>query len=367
MTATHKVIHGDSREVLARMRESSVAAIVTDPPYELGFMAKSWDKQGISFDPKFWSLCLRVLKPGGHLVSFAGTRTQHRIACAIEDAGFEIRDTLMWLFGSGFPKSLDVSKAIDKHLGKERTDARGNTYRVPNASTLAKPQFASLAGRRAEGDDQVDYTDTEPATPEAAQWDGWGTALKPAYESIILARKPLDGTVAENVLEHSVGGINVDGTRIGTERMPTISAGEARLGTFERRNMVTPERIGRWPANVILDEEAAAMLDEQAGERPGMPRTTKRRGDSSKGYGIGQGMIDDASVSPGFGDSGGPSRFFYSAKAGRLERELGLMKIPPVSGAEAVGRKEDSQGLESPRAGSGREAKGMSIRNTHPT
>jgi len=224
---------------MQEMAPGSIDAIVCDPPYELGFMGKAWDSTGVAYQPETWAACLRVLKPGGHLLAFGGSRTYHRMACAIEDAGLQIRDQIMWLYGTGFPKSLDVSKAI-------------------NAT---------------------------PTTNAARQWDGWGTALKPAHEPIVVARKPLIGTVAANVQKHGTGALNIDGCRVGSSILPAVRAGQARLGTFERKDMVTSERVGRWPANIILDEEAGAILDEQ---------------------------------------SEGVSRFFYCPKAGRGEREAGL-------------------------------------------
>ena len=202
------LILGDSRAKLAEMDEGSIDAICCDPPYEIGFMGKKWDGTGIAYDPDFWRLCLNVLKPGGHLVSFGACRTYHRIACAIEDAGFEIRDSLHWLFGSGFPKSLDISKAIDKAAGAER-EVIG-----PGINAAAKARHAA----RHIAADTVTYFGapdgpaiTAPATPEAQQWDGWGSALKPAHEPVVLARKPLAGTIAETVLEYGTGGLNVDG------------------------------------------------------------------------------------------------------------------------------------------------------------
>ena len=238
MTAT--LHHGDCREVMASMPEASVDAIVCDPPYGLEFMGKGWD-HGVPGVP-FWIEALRVLKPGGHLLAFGGTRTSHRLTCAIEDAGFEVRDCLMWLYGSGFPKSLDVSKAIDKAWGDG-------------------------------------ITDTAPATEAAQTWEGWGTALKPAWEPIIMARKPLIGTVAANVLEHGTGAINVDASRIGTS--DDLNGGAYAKDGKERHDGTGSWRYkreggageyeqpqGRWPANVLLDPEAAAMLDEQSGETP---------------------------------------------------------------------------------------------------
>jgi hypothetical protein len=204
--------HGDNRQILPTLAENSVDAIVTDPPYELGFMGKSWDASGVAFDPATWREALRVLKPGGHLIAFSGSRTYHRMAVAIEDAGFEIRDQIMWIYGSGFPKSHNISKGIDKAAGVEREilgiarlqpDIRGNNY---------------AQGQREYGGDTVPQYITKPATDEAKQWEGWGTALKPAHEPMVLARKPLIGTVAANVLTYGTGGLNIDGARVGMKK-----------------------------------------------------------------------------------------------------------------------------------------------------
>ena len=309
------IYHGDCRDVLLTMPDASVDAVVTDPPYELGFMGKAWDASGIAYDSAMWGEVLRVLKPGGHLLAFGGTRTWHRMVVAIEDAGFEIRDELAWLYGSGFPKSLDVSKAIDKAAGAER-EVVGVAAGAGTANTASLGVFAPT------------YDATLPATPEAATWQGWGTALKPAHEPICLARKPLVGTVAANVLEHGTGALNVDGCRIATDDERRRNArggdnglnGESAFRIRERRAQEQPETSGRWPANVLLDEEAAALLDEQsgtltsgkmaAGTRPRGERTTYGR-DAAGGY-------ETRTDTPG--DTGGASRFFYVAKASTAER-----------------------------------------------
>ena len=225
MTDKLTLHHGDCLQVLRSLPDCSVDSIVTDPPYGLSFMGKRWDYDVPSVD--VWVECLRVLKPGGHLLAFAGTRTQHRMAVRIEDAGFEIRDMIAWVYGSGFPKSLDVSKAIDKAAGAEREVVGQRTTGIGtgNGSTPIM------------GDGNRDIT--APSTDAAKQWQGWGTALKPALEPITVARKPLIGTVAENVLQHGTGAINVDGGRV---------------------------EGGRWPANFIHDgsEEATDLLGASA-------------------------------------------------------------------------------------------------------
>jgi len=250
----NRLFLGDCLDGLRQLPDASVDAVVTDPPYGLSFMGKKWDYDVPSVE--VWAECLRVLKPGGHLLAFAGTRTQHRMAVRIEDAGFEIRDMIAWVYGSGFPKSLDVSKAIDKAAGAEREvvgfQARGNSVNT---------DFMS-------GGNNI----TAPATDAARQWAGWGTALKPALEPITVARKPLSGTVAATVLEHGTGALNVDGCR--------VEAGSDHAANCSRSNVtgiwaphtgaggVSTEAHpqGRWPANLIHDggEEAAGLLGEAA-------------------------------------------------------------------------------------------------------
>jgi DNA modification methylase len=475
--------HGDCLVVLPTLDADSVDAVVTDPPYGLGFMGKEWDGGGVAFDPATWEAVARVLKPGGHLVAFGGTRTFHRLACAIEDAGFEIRDCLSWLYGSGFPKSLDVSKAIDKAAGAEREATREATR-----STTAISWDQRGSGERARFD--------LPATEEARQWEGWGTALKPAYEPVIVAQKPYDlqailaiigshldrletewqaqaadpttltgaaagsldltatspsgsetttcwnivsswracwadlcgamststiGTttrlttdlrtlssclsritlasirahlsrppgsmplvsgadalfgsvvlstrailalsadapaidstplgflaavegssspawepiilarkplsersVAANVLRHGTGGVNVDACRIGTggEKTPApLRRGDsAPWFTTASQNLGGNDTLGRWPANVVLDEEAARLLDEQGGERPSGSRVAGVR--TGLGY---HGANGDGGPAIE-GSAGGAARFFYTAKADSAERSEGLGK-----------------------------------------
>lgn len=250
---------GDNREVLPLIDERA-AAVVTDPPYGLSFMGKGWDK-GVP-GVKFWQIISDAMLPGAHLLAFGGTRTYHRMAVAIEDAGYEIRDTLQWLYGSGFPKSHDVSKAIDKRAGAEREVIGRDPYYSPGRKqTIGDGEKYGKGG----SEDETAWV-TAPATPEAEQWQGWGTALKPAYEPVIMARKPLIGTVAANVLQHGTGAINLDACRI--EAPGGLTKGGALIGSspnpMNRERGVTENRprasehaAGRWPANVILDEEAA--------------------------------------------------------------------------------------------------------------
>jgi site-specific DNA-methyltransferase (adenine-specific) len=270
---------GDCRGIIATLPDNSVDSIVTDPPYELGFMGKKWDATGIAYDVTLWEQCLRVLKPGGHLLAFGGTRTYHRMTCAIEDSGFEIRDCIVWLYSSGFPKSHNVSLSIDKMNGHKN---RGRA--IPTASTF-----------QASDTEQKHKLVSNPVGPYIAKsehslkWDGWGTALKPANEPIVLARKPLTGTVAANVTEYGTGAMNIDGTRIdmGDEYDPDKvqrqqhSAG-AIDGAFGAASLVGKEiptynAKGRWPANVIANEN----MNEEWGKyffTPKASRTERNAG-----------------------------------------------------------------------------------------
>lgn len=306
--------HGDCIEIMRTLDDNSIDAIVTDPPYELGFMGKSWDASGIAYNVDMWREALRVLKPGGHLLAFSGSRTYHRMTCAIEDAGFEVRDQIMWVYGSGFPKSLDVSKAIDKAAGAER-EVIGQEKRGGGR------QFADGASGFARG--MVDIT--VPSTDEARQWDGWGTALKPAHEPICVARKPLVGTVAANVLEFGAGALNIDDCRIegaveGPGTTPRSSVGGTRgsmAGAMDRTDYDGSK--GRWPANLIHDgsDEVVALF----------PNTTsgamKREvgayeGESATGF-----LRGRSGPSNQHGDTGSAARFFYCAKASKSDRGAG--------------------------------------------
>src|SRR5699024_9186359 len=249
-------------ETMNAMPPESVDAIITDPPYGLGFMGKKWD--GLPPSLEWAEACYRVLKPGGHIAAFGGTRTWHRLAVAIEDAGFEMRDSLAWLYGSGFPKSHDVSKGIDKLAGAERTEVIGKGWHASTngaaGNTMGRFSEEYQPGDCAKGRDLL-----APATPEAAQWTGWGTALKPAFEPIVLARKPLaEKTVARNVLAHGTGAINVNACRIATSDILGRASGGWLKGGYvggespQWDSRGTTVEGGRWPANVLLDHHAAA-------------------------------------------------------------------------------------------------------------
>ncbi len=349
------MIEGDCVEIMSsRIPEKSVASIVTDPPYGLKFMGKGWDDMGHGSEQQAWHYrwaveALRVLKPGGYLLAFGGTRTYHRLVSAIEDAGFEIRDQIQWLYGTGFPKSHDVAKALDKTAGFWRGRA-GAVISDNVAMTAANYE------RTEKGD---------PITSEAKQWEGWGTALKPAHEPIVLARKPFTGTVAANVLEHGVGALNIDESRIdtidslggGAETQtrsdqkghegwtrPWMEREEDQKAHAERvrDNVKKAEQLGRWPANVILTHHSECVevglknwdcsedcpvriLDEQTGKLQSGSYVGRNREGEKPNEVYGTYQVDTEDVS--YGDSGGASRFFYCAKASKAEREIGLEPV----------------------------------------
>jgi site-specific DNA-methyltransferase (adenine-specific) len=313
------IYNGDCRDVLPEL--SGIETCITDPPYGLAFMGKDWD-HGVP-GVEFWRLVIGALLPGASCLAFGGTRTHHRLMCAIEDAGFELRDCLMWLYGSGFPKSHDLSKGIDSAAGAER-EVVGSKRGVRGADGTG---HESAMPGKATGIRQVgcEVAITAPATEAAKQWNGWGTALKPAWEPIVMAMKPLEGTFARNGLRHGVAGLNVDGARVGKEEMAVTESDGTYTGK-QSRSMSGPYtgrrevgvKVGRWPANVVLDEHAAALLDEQSGVIGGGNRRDdvrpRNKGwcNSSPGEGV--------TATDNYGDSGGASRFFYTAKASVSDR-----------------------------------------------
>ena len=233
---------------MKEMPDNSVDSIVTDPPYELGFMGKSWDASGIAFNIEVWQEALRVLKPGGHLIAFSGSRTYHRMAVAIEDAGFQIRDQIMWVYGSGFPKSLNISKAFDKAEGLLEHEGTGMI--ADGSPTMS--MYPSIK--------PSEYLAPEPQSDAAKQWQGWGTALKPAHEPMVLARKPIEGTVANNVMTWGVGGLNIDATRVGSEGGTKLEVEEKDVGLYSPGSSglkggygEVVAGLGRFPANFIHD------------------------------------------------------------------------------------------------------------------
>lgn len=332
---------GDCLDVLRGLPDNSVDAVVTDPPYGLRFMGKRWDYDVPSVD--VWAEVLRVLKPGGHLLSFGGTRTFHRMVVNIEDAGFEVRDTIAWVYGSGFPKSADVSKAIDREAGAER-EVVGMTRASIQRNGTGENWNAGAFGSHPEETKHVAIT--APATPAAVEWAGWGTALKPAMEMICLARKPLsEPTVAKNVLRWGTGALNIDGARVGTSKdVPASGTGVSHLrthGTFAARR---PEidsgfnpNIGRFPANLIHDGSAEVLA--------GFPMTTsgtkKPTDQRIGGYGADRphGCFGTYRQIPQDfpGDSGSAARFFYCAKASRADRDEGCEGLEERSRNEIYG------------------------------
>ena len=390
--SAHTLHLGDCLEVMRAMPDCSVDAVVTDPPYGLAFMGKRWDYDVPSVE--IWAECLRVLKPGGHLLAFAGTRTQHRMAVRIEDAGFEIRDMIAWVYGSGFPKSLDVSKAIDKMDASEEqmqrryrftewVRATGATSRqideatgtnmgghyttaasqpaimtrehleqcrhllgdvpewVEREADIRSVESRNMAEREVVGvqknamsgwdmDGGTRFADrniTAPATPAAQQWAGWGTALKPALEPITMARKPLTGTVAANVLEYGTGALNVDGCRVAhNEDCRMMAPSQANIDNPSEKHRQAGRREavlelkpgGRWPANLIHDgsDEVAGLFPETVG-KIGMVGNT---GGNNRIYGK-LGRQEDRQ--PGTTDTGSAARFFYTAKASKADRGEG--------------------------------------------
>jgi site-specific DNA-methyltransferase (adenine-specific) len=308
---------GDCLDVLRTMPADSVDAIVTDPPYGLAFMGKKWDYDVPS--EAIWRECLRVLKPGGHLLAFAGTRTQHRMAVRIEDAGFEIRDMIAWVYGSGFPKSLNVAKAIESGSGRPEDIRRlqqGESY-APSGRGRANYDHGAASAM-----DSGAAVDWEPATAAARQWQGWGTALKPAMEPITVARKPLIGTVAANVLAHGTGALNVDGCRVpgalegDPMRFAKTDGGE--FCKFDKAPTVRTE--GRWPANLIHDgsEEVVGLFPQSKSTGGQASLGAFRNGDV-----YGKGRDERETRDPGYGDSGSAARFFYCAKASKADRDEG--------------------------------------------
>ena len=375
--------HGDCLEVLRTLPDCSVDSVVTDPPYGLSFMGKKWDYDVPSVE--IWAECLRVLKPGGHLLAFAGTRTQHRMAVRIEDAGFEIRDMIAWVYGSGFPKSLDVSKAIDKAGGvspriqaellktkrliaglsrddvaasvgctassvrdweEGRARSLGASLEWITPSDLYRSSLADLLGYSADerviagvaadrtGDETViglghsGILRTGSHTEAAQQWQGWGTALKPALEPITVARKPLIGTVAENVLAHGTGAINVDGCRVGDfvnttpsgvdRRNAALAEAGYRPGAYQMGQTTPSGAQGRWPANLIHDG-SQLVLDLFPETTSGAFNQASKKAENSI-YGKHSEYKDPKQYGK---SSGSAARFFYCAKTSKKDREEG--------------------------------------------
>lgn len=378
------VIDGDNAEALPSIPDCSVDAIVTDPPAGIAFMGKEWDhhKGGrdawIAWLRGVMAECLRVLKPGGHALIWAIPRTSHWTMTAVEDAGFEIRDVVYHAFGQGFPKSLDVSKAIDKAAGAARPIVRERSYTLANEGGYS-------GGLNTSAPRSLSCEVTAPATPEAAQWEGWGTALKPAVEPWILARKPLDGTVAGNVLKHGTGALNIDGCRVGSSGGGTQcdrrdprgaclghrNAGQSTSGETYHRHASECHDQGRFPAHLTLSHNpdcdaecsegcAVAMLDAQSGAiATSKPGTVFRRTQKAADV-YGDHTADVGREQVAYGDSGGASRFFYTAKASRSDREEGLAGMP-------TGQRDETRDPDAPGANNPRNRGGQARANVHPT
>jgi len=324
-----KLMQGDNILSLKKLPDNSVDSIVSDPPYGLSFMAKKWDYDVPSVE--FWKEVYRVLKPGGHVLSFGGTRTYHRMVVNIEDAGFEIRDQIMWLYGSGFPKSHNIGKAVDKIEGNEREvvgEKTGGAYSpgtknlgINNVDVIWRKSNIERETKRGE--------DFGKITKGTSPYEGWGTALKPANEPICVARKPLsEKSVAENVLRWGTGGINIDGCRIGSDSIKTMPKKDGDLGASgiynEYKEYEGNTHEGRFPANIILDEIAGELLDEQSGISKSS--SNKWEGEANifndgdkKVTGHKKGIRVDT-----YSDKGGASRYFYQAKVSKQERNMGL-------------------------------------------
>ena len=367
-----KIIKGDCIEKMKELKENSIDSIVTDPPYGISFMDSDWDK----FTPKqYQDFCetwgkeaIRILKPGGYIISFSACRRYHRMVTGLEDAGFVIKDTLMFLFGNGFPKTFNISKGIDKHLFKEWLNDNPEikdkyNEELDNAESKEekdniKYKYKEKGGFKREiisvddtkgniGYENKDYSyedniryKTEPATDEAKEWEGWGTALKPSYEPILLAQKPYEKTYSENVLKHGVGGLNIDGCRIEhDEPVKKTDRKEGQGNTWNGDNtglrdnpgdLASPSQKGRFPANIIIDPQSAEMLDRQSGESKstgGTPQNLESQTAPTNFKG---------SIGPntgGLGDEGGASRFFYSAKAHKSERNARLEDLESKDGS----------------------------------
>lgn len=356
------LICGDSLDVLATFEENSIDSIVCDPPYGLSFMGKHWDYDIPTVE--IWKACLRVLKPGGHLLAFAGTRTQHRMACRIEDAGFEIRDMIAWVYAQGFPKSHNVGNAVDKSLGCEN---RGHAISSGSQihPTTGKP--------RANGELLPKY---EGRTDEGKKWAGFGTALKPAMEPITVARKPLIGTVAANVLANGTGGLNIDGCRVGTDAITTTNGkgfdGSFGGGTNDNGGTV---HQGRWPANLIHDgsEEVVGLFpDNNPGCKPHVVNASPELAEINKAKGWGSVSVPKNKMA-GFSDGGtSAARFFYCPKASKSERNAGCegLEQRTTSRMNTHNGSEDDGDAWHPiddRTGETRDRFTTKTRNHHPT
>jgi DNA modification methylase len=369
---TYELFIGNNLEILPTLPDNSVDSIVTDPPYELGFMGKKWDSSGIAYSVELWQQCLRVLKPGGHLLAFSGSRTYHRMVVAIEDAGFEVRDMISWISNKTFPKSLNIGKAIDKAAGAKREVLRWekSLFKINNGPSDA--EYNQIHTNTMDSDGYRTTPITAPATDEAKQWEGWGTGLKPTVEPIVMARKPVEGTVANNVLKYGTGGLNIDGSRIGTEERinqpasysndsPTRGASNGgQQGGFNYSSEASPTQvIGRWPANIILDEQAAELVDEQSGN---IRLTDGGQSTGSFNFAPGENTNTNKRIQ-GKVTLGGASRFFYVAKASKRDRNEGLDELEETVSGSYAGNVANKGN----KIGANPERPNQPAKNNHPT
>ena len=309
-------LNGDCLEELKTFADNKFDSIVTDPPYGLSFMGKKWDYQVPSVD--IWKECLRVLKPGGHLLSFSSARTYHRMVVNVEDAGFEIRDQIMWVYGSGFPKSHNIGKAVDKLIGNER--------QVIGQKTHARKGVASAEGRTTVGAGAFGEARTADVTQGSSDWEGWGTALKPAHEPIVLARKPIsEKTIAANVLKWGTGAINIDKSRVPSNEPITINTfdnGAKPWGDAVGEPFTSRQSEGRFPANFIHDG-SQQVLDLFPTTKSGKMGPHNNRTTDGSPNGI-YGKFDaNHPLGETYGDEGSAARFFYCAKTNKKERNQG--------------------------------------------
>ena len=350
----HTLFQGNMLDMLEVIKPETIDSIVTDPPYELNFMGKGWDNSGIAFQVDTWQKCYEVLKPGGYLLAFGGSRTFHRIACAIEDAGFEIRDTIMWLYGSGFPKSMNIGKAVEGKLTIGSANVK-DIKKLDGEKTKVTCGFnatGKITGYRSKEYEMI-KTDVKYHTELGKRWQGWGTALKPSFEPIIVARKPFKGSLVDNVLEYGVGGINIDecrveptGEDIGRNNHKNPYGNERTWNTSKTPPQNTTGRYeGRFPANTILTYDETD-LDEVCG---GFPDTKSK----ASTYNFEKTSQDNPShlytnIKSGvhYGDNGSASRYFYCAKASKKDRDEGLEKFEEKNMRIEQNRKIHSAGCE---------------------
>ena len=378
MEYINKIICGKCEAVLKNFPDNSIDTIITDPPYGLSFMGKKWDYDVPSVE--IWQECLRVLKPGGTALIFAGSRTQHRMAVNVEDAGFILKDCIMWLYGSGFPKASDISKQIDKMAGvkgKLKTKQENIKANLFEGGKIEERIIKGKSGKTAiwqEGG-MGDFDLTLPATPEATLWNGWKShGLKPAYEPILVAMKPNEGSYANNALEYGVAGLNIDGGRIEhNEPLKETNRQKDTGNSWDKNNcglrdnpnnIASASQKGRFPANIILDEESARLLDEQSGDcKSGAMRKPYKY--TNNGYSLGKPAGETKQIHEA--SQGGASRFFYCAKASKSERNRGCGELEnrnPCYESHRANYK-NTKGIETPYAGTGRS--GNNLKNNHPT